>query len=182
MGYPVGLQARTQAQLYDTRAEVEALGGRAHQPGAMELAARDEVEPRSGFGQELEHGEVGAGFGCEAENRILEAAAIQGTREPAVGLEQRAARVGVKGRADLVSDALKIDILRVKPTFLVLKRLQGPALRFFFLGLAEAVGEGLGLGDGVGLGETVGAGTGSGMGASGGAFTPQAATKTMRIK
>src|SRR5262245_50209427 len=29
MGYPVAIQARTRSQLFDTRAEIEALGGRA---------------------------------------------------------------------------------------------------------------------------------------------------------
>jgi NAD(P)-dependent dehydrogenase (short-subunit alcohol dehydrogenase family) len=62
LGYPVGLQARTHSQLFDARAEIEALGGRARVvPGDVrEPAAAEELVDRC----EAELGPIQIAVGC----------------------------------------------------------------------------------------------------------------------
>src|SRR5688572_3951495 len=65
MGYPVAIQARTRSQLFDVRAEIEAVGGRAR------VVAGDVREP--GAAKELvdrceaELGKVAVAVGCAGQ-------------------------------------------------------------------------------------------------------------------
>ena len=100
---------------------------------AEKFAAGNDIEAGAGLGEQFQDGAIRVRFDRVA-NEVIERR--ERRIEPAIVIEDRARAIDIERRAELLRDALEIDLFAIKPAVAVMKRMHRESARISALACA----------------------------------------------